>query len=165
MTIKEIFDNFSIGNELLERKGKILKDLHALISNERISDFKFVVDGTEFFVHKVLLAARSPVFMKMFTSNFQERTASEGTINDISKEAFQEFLRFIYTETVENIDQHVLELLAISDLYEVEDLKTICKAQLQTGLTEENAPFVFQYAHRYRCDDELKVAAFGLIQG
>jgi hypothetical protein len=47
----------------------------------------------------------------------------------------------------------------------VEDLKIICKAQLQTGLTEENAPFVFQYAHRYRCDDELKLTAFKLIQG
>ena len=111
------------------------------------------------------LPARSPVFMKMFTSNFQESTSTTGTINDVSKEAFQEFLRFLYTETLENIDLYVLELLAISDLYEVEDLKAICKAQLQTGLTEENAPFVFEYAHRYRCDNELKVAAFKLIQG
>lgn len=103
--------------------------------------------------------------MKMFTSNFQESTSTTGAINDISKEAFQEFLRFLYTETLENIDLYVLELLAISDLYEVNSLKAICKAQLQTGLTEENAPFVFQYAHRYRCDDDLKVASFKLIQG
>lgn len=103
--------------------------------------------------------------MKMFTSNFSESIATEGTINDISKEAFQEFLRFLYTETIEKIDLHVLELLAISDLYQVEDLKVICKAQLQIGLSEENAPFVFQYAHRYRCDDELKLAAFKLIRG
>ena len=103
--------------------------------------------------------------MKMFTSSFQESRSSEGTIKDISKEAFQEFLRFLYTETIQNIDQHVLELLAIADLYQVEDLKAICKAQLQTGLTEENAPFVFQYAHRYRCDDDLKEAAFKLIKG
>lgn len=114
---------------------------------------------------EIFSTARSPVFMKMFTSNFQESKSSEGTIKDISKEAFQEFIRFLYTETIENVDQHVLELLAIADLYEVEDLKAICKAQLQTGLTEENAPFVFQYAHRYRCDDELKEAAFRLIKG
>lgn len=103
--------------------------------------------------------------MKMFTSNFSESISTEGTINDISKEAFQEFLRFLYTETIDNIDLYVLELLAISDLYQVEDLKVICKAQLQTGLTEDNAPFVFEYAHRYRCDEELKMAAFKLIQG
>jgi hypothetical protein len=103
--------------------------------------------------------------MKMFTSNFAESTSNEGTINDISKEAFKEFLSFLYTETIEHIDLYVLELLAISDLYQVEDLKIICKAQLQTGLTEENAPFVFQYAHRYRCDDELKLTAFKLIKG
>lgn len=103
--------------------------------------------------------------MKMFTSSFNEGKSSQGTIKEISKEAFQEFLRFLYTETIEDIDVYVLELLAISDLYEVEDLKAICKAQLLTGLTEENAAFVFQYAHRYRCDDELKEASFKLIQG
>jgi BTB/POZ domain len=103
--------------------------------------------------------------MKMFTSSFQESKSTEGSINDISQEAFHEFLRYIYTETIENIDLYVLELLAISDLYEVEDLKAICKAQLQTSLTEENAPFVFQYAHRYRCDDDLKEASFKLIKG
>lgn len=56
VTIKEVFDNFSIGNELLETKGKILRDLHALVANEKISDFKFVVEGKEFFVHKALLS-------------------------------------------------------------------------------------------------------------
>jgi hypothetical protein len=101
----------------------------------------------------------------MFTGKFQESSSTEGSIKDISKEAFEEFLRYLYTETIENIDFHVLELLAIADLYEVDDLKAICKAQLQISLTEENAPFVFQYAHRYRCDNELKEAAFKLIKG
>jgi hypothetical protein len=54
--IKEVFDNFPIGNELLESKGKILKDFHSLIANQQISDFKFIVDEKEFHVHKVLLA-------------------------------------------------------------------------------------------------------------
>ncbi|KAG5679515.1 hypothetical protein PVAND_009078 [Polypedilum vanderplanki] len=163
-TIKEVFDNFPIGNELLNTKGKILKDFHSLISNQQISDFKFIVEDKEFYVHKVLLAARSPVFMKMFTSDFNESHSKEGRINDISKEAFQEFLRFLYTETIEDINLYVLDLLAIADLYEVEDLKAICMAQLLTELTEENAPHVFQYAHRYRCDNELKDAAFKLIK-
>jgi hypothetical protein len=100
----------------------------------------------------------------MFTSDFNESRSNEGRINDITKEAFQEFLRFLYTETIEDIDLYVLELLAIADLYEVEDLKAICKAQLLTGLTEENSTHVFQYAHRYRCDSELKEAAFKLIK-
>lgn len=40
----------------METKGKILRDLHSMVANEEISDFKFVVDGKEFFVHKALLA-------------------------------------------------------------------------------------------------------------
>lgn len=103
--------------------------------------------------------------MKMFTCDFQESKSSHGTISDCSKEAFREFLRFIYTETVENLETYVLELLAIADLYEIEDLKALCKAELLTGLTEDNAQYVFQYAHQYRCDDDLKDAAFKLIQG
>lgn len=56
MTIKEVFDNFSIGNELLDTKGKILRDLHSLVDNQQVSDFKFIVEGKEFHVHKALLA-------------------------------------------------------------------------------------------------------------
>jgi hypothetical protein len=37
-------------------KGKILRDLHGMIGNEKISDFKFIVEGEAFFVHKALLA-------------------------------------------------------------------------------------------------------------
>lgn len=65
VTIKEVFDNFSIGNELLDTKGKILRDFHSLISNQQISDFKFIVEGKEFYVHKVLLAGKCTLLDKL----------------------------------------------------------------------------------------------------
>lgn len=39
-----------------------------MVANEEISDFKFVVDGKEFFVHKALLAGEKKKIKKATTS-------------------------------------------------------------------------------------------------
>lgn len=161
---------------------EMAKDYSSLLNSQTLSDFKFKVDGVDFHVHKVILAgepnvrsfpdllnfisyvARSPVFMKMFTGDFQESKLDKGAISDISHKAFLDFLRFLYTNSVDDLKSYVLELLSISDLYEVEGLKKMCESQLMSGLNEENAPDIFQYAHRYRCDNKLKVTAFALIK-
>lgn len=100
----------------------------------------------------------------MFTGNFQENKTSTGKFPGMSHEAFLDFLHFIYTDSVRNIKAHIIELLEVSDLYEVEGLKKICEAQLLRGLSEENSGDIFQYAHRYRCQVNLKRAAFELIK-
>lgn len=100
----------------------------------------------------------------MFTSDFKEKQSNSAIVKNISPEAFLDFLYFLYTDTVKDLKSHVIELLAIADLYEVEDLKTICQKQMLNGLSDENAADIFQYAHRYRCEKNLKEAAFKIIK-
>lgn len=176
-----MFPSSDLGKNLLEQKGKIVKDLNAFIGEKNTSDFTYRVDDQDFYVHKMMLSgkkknhvrletpselsfltARSPVFFKMFATDY--KTSDKGIMNDISKDAFKEFLRFIYTGGVEKLKQHALELLKIADKYEVDDLKSICELHLMTNLTESDAVDLFTCAHKYRCNADLKKASFEFIK-
>lgn len=102
--------------------------------------------------------------MTMFSGEFQESKANAGKISNVSKEAFKDFLRYLYTDSVLEIKNLVIELLELADYYEVKGLKTLCEAELMSGLTEENSADIFLNAHLYRCEKPLKEAAFRYIK-
>lgn len=111
-----------------------------------------------------MLLARSSVFMTMFTGEFEEKKTSAGIIKNISHDAFSDFLRYLYSDSVNNLKSHVIELLAVAHMYEVQGLKKLCESELLRGLSEENSADIFQYAHLYQCDRSLKEASFNLIK-
>lgn len=164
VVVKE-FDCFSdLGSTILTRQDKILTDICSLYGDTQLSDFKFIVEGQEFHIHKNILAARSPVFHKMFTGNFQEKKGKTSEIFDASKEAFSELMRFIYVGKIRDLEKHVEELLGLADRYEVSDLQKVCELKLMANLKDENAESIFQLAHRHQCNKELKEASFEMLQ-
>ena len=100
----------------------------------------------------------------MISGDFQEKAENQAKLNQFSPESFLDFLHFLYTDSVKDIDAHVIELLEMSHLYQVEGLRSICEMTLLAGLTEENASDVFQYAHLYDCTASLKKASFAMIK-
>lgn len=99
----------------------------------------------------------------MFTTDF--KNSSEGIISsDISKEAFEHFIRFIYTGEAASIAKYSQELLKIAHKYEMQDLKAACERQLIANLTEDTAAALFQSAHQFNCNDDLKEASFDFIR-
>lgn len=162
--VKE-FDCFpEIASSILTRQDKILHDIGSLHLDENLSDFKFTVDGAEFPIHKNILAARSPVFCKMFTGDFTEKNGSEREILDVSKEVFAELIRFMYTGEIEDLEGNVNELLCIADRYEVLDLQKMCELKLMSKLNDDNAEDVFQLAHSHNCNNEMKKVSFQMLQ-
>jgi transcriptional regulator with PAS, ATPase and Fis domain len=113
-----------------------------------------------FFDYSTSSLARSSEFRKLFIENANE---SKLPIADISKEAFNELLRFLYCGNIENLAGIALELLKVADRFGVSSLKKICESQLFVELAQENASEVFQLAHRLSAES-LKRAAFGIVQ-
>ena len=62
-----------------------------LLENEEGSDIIFNVSGEQFFAHKIVLAARSPIFQSDFFTEFGDpvETPSEITITDIDPKVFK----------------------------------------------------------------------------
>lgn len=97
----------------------------------------------------------------MFSTDFKEST--EGQINDVSEEGFEEFLRFIYTGEMKNFENYAKELLELAFKFKVEDLKIVCEKYLLKTLNEKDAVGTYHTAHNY-CLDDLKKAAFQHIK-
>lgn len=55
----------------------------------------------------------------MFTGQFKESTASTVTIEGVSKQAFSRFLDFLYSEETVDWEGYELELLDLSERYQV----------------------------------------------
>lgn len=112
-------------------------------------DVQLRVDGYDFPAHRAVLSATSSVFMvsiatavfknkrnfsldrfqalclflplfqAMFTGEFKEKTADSVIIEGVSKEAFGRFLDFLYTEDIASWEGCELELLDLSERYQV----------------------------------------------
>jgi len=65
----------------LKRESNLPDDIQKLFNDETFSDVTLAVDQATFKVHRAILAARSPVFKRMFSNEMKEK--NEGIV-DIS---------------------------------------------------------------------------------
>ena len=75
-------------------------DLGRLFVDGHLSDVVLRVRDQKFPVHRAILAARSPVFRAMFTSDMKESVAEEISFEDMEPDVMKELLRCVYTDQV-----------------------------------------------------------------
>ncbi|KAK3751856.1 hypothetical protein QZH41_009661, partial [Actinostola sp. cb2023] len=117
---------------------KLSTDMEKLLNNGTFSDTVLVVDGREFYAHKAILAARSPVFNAMFEHEMTESRKGRVEISDIDPDVFSEMLKFVYTGNTPQIQGMAEDLLAAADKYDLERLKVMCEEALCNNLTVDN---------------------------
>ena len=82
------------------------------------------------YAHKAILAARSPVFTKMFSHDTQESITNTIKLSDIEPEVLKELLTYIYTNESPNIRTHAASLLIHAQKYQLDHLKALCERRL-----------------------------------
>ncbi|CAL9062368.1 unnamed protein product [Musa banksii] len=89
--------------------------------------------------HRAVLAARSPVFRSMFSHDLREKELSTVDISDMSFEACQAFLNYIYGNfQPEEFLRHRVALLGAADKYDIADLKEACHESLLEDIDAVN---------------------------
>lgn len=131
----------------------VSEDIQELFETKNYSDFELVVDGRTIKVHKSILAARSSVFAALLPD-----ATSTMDINGLSYDVVEEFLRFIYTGQVKNIDSISKELLLASIKYEMSGLKTLCCKNIVSKLDVVNAADFLKFTHEEDLEDLKDVA-------
>ncbi|XP_064490387.1 speckle-type POZ protein B-like isoform X2 [Ornithodoros turicata] len=134
-------------------------DLRELVDDPFLSDLTFVVKGTEFKAHKIILAARSPVFAAMIRHSVDKKTV----ITDISPDVFREILHFIYTGSAPNVENVADRLLVAADKYLMEDLRTRCEVSLFAQITTDNASDMLLLAHHHGAGRCFETAVIDFI--
>ena len=115
-----------------------------------------------FHAHKIVLAARSPVFMAEFFGDMKEKASLCVEINDMEMEVFRAMLHFVYTDTAPELDQEgeqatlmAQHLLEAADRYGLERLKRICVEKVYTDISVDTVATTLALAEQHGCS-ELK---------
>ena len=106
-----------------ETKGA-LKCLLCMLDDGLHTDVTINTANGSVRAHRVVLAARSPVFESMFLHDLKEKESSIINIEDISMEACMALLSYIYGGIKhEDFWNHRIALLRVADKYDIGDLK------------------------------------------
>ena len=129
-----------------------------LLQTAEGADVAFKVQEETFRAHRVVLAARSPVFEAELYGPLREKSDGEAVIpvEDVHPDAFRALLHFIYTDSLpgdgEGCDAATLQhLLVAADRYGVDRLKHICEGKLRASADEKTVASMLAIAERHNC--------------
>lgn len=142
-----------------------------LLDNAESSDITFDVAGEKFPAHKLVLAARSPIFRSKFFDELEE-DKQEIIISDLEPKVFKAMLHFIYRDTLtEDVDVDVAtpssscmssvsdtltaKLLAAADRYGLERLRLMCGSHLCKDISVNSVAKILALADEHHAT-ELK---------
>lgn len=119
------------------------------LENHLLGEISIVVGDKIFLAHKYVLASKSDVFKAMFLCNMKESQEGLLKIDDFSAEAIEEFLKYIYTNKLENLPILSTELYKLGHKYEISCLKWKCLEFLVFDLDSEVALDLYKLASFY----------------
>lgn len=116
-------------------------------------------EGIKFEVHKAVLAAESTVFCSMFSNDMQEKKSGIVKLDEGHK-VLKEMLRFIYTHReIIGLSELAEPLLVAANKYLLDDLKSICAAEILDQIQVDNAVRFLIFANAHNCSDIEDYAA------
>ncbi|CAN7137971.1 unnamed protein product [Brassica rapa subsp. narinosa] len=148
--------------------GQGLKDL---LDSELGCDIAFQVGDETYKAHKLILAARSPVFRAQFYGPVGNNSVDRVVIEDMEPSIFKAMLSFIYTDVLPDVHEitgststasftnMIQHLLAAADLYDLGRLKILCEAFLCEELNVDNVATTLALADQHQF---LQLKAFCL---
>ncbi|RCV12154.1 hypothetical protein SETIT_2G246800v2 [Setaria italica] len=130
-----------------------------MLNNGIFSDILVIADGGSLKAHRAVLAARSPVFMCMFSIDLEEKEQCIVDISDMSLEACRAFIRYIYGSI------HRSELLSAGDKYDIVELKNnMCEISMVDDADNDNVLERLQMAHLYGLSTLKKTCMWLLVE-
>ena len=123
-----------------------------------VSDVILVVEDQKFHVHRSTLAMWSPLFEKMFTSEFQEKNLNEIPLPGKKAREIKELLLKIYL-TVSETNKNVYFLVKLADEYQMEVISQRCEEFLVEKVSRRSKTRCLDYvefAKTYKLEKLLK---------
>jgi len=128
--------------------AKLLSD-----TTHKHSDVQLEVGGKIFHCHKLILAMKSPYFeQKLYPSSPSSSSAAAAADNqkiyDISADAFDKVLQFMYTGETELSDENVELILKAADLMQLTELTQFCVDYLTDRVTPDTCTYYWKVAEQ-----------------
>jgi speckle-type POZ protein len=132
-----------------------------LLSSGVDADVTFQVSHETFAAHRIVLGARSSVFMAELFGQMKEKGTSHIRIDNMEPRVFKAMLHFIYTDSLPEMDKgdtYVMaqHLLVAADIYSLERLKLICEHKLCDCINTSMVTTTLVLAEQHGCFKFLK---------
>ncbi|GMI64282.1 BTB-POZ AND MATH DOMAIN 2, BTB-POZ and MATH domain 2 [Hibiscus trionum] len=134
-----------------------------LLESGKGADVQFEVDGEIFAAHKVVLAARSPVFRAQLFGPLKDQNTQCIRVEDVEAPVFKALLHFIYWDTLPDMEELVgstskwastlvaQHLLAAADRYSLERMRLLCEAKLSEDVAINTVATTLALAEQHNC--------------
>ncbi|XP_065863452.1 BTB/POZ and MATH domain-containing protein 2-like isoform X1 [Euphorbia lathyris] len=134
-----------------------------LLESRKGSDVNFEVDEEIFSAHKLVLAARSPVFRAQLFGPMKDQNTRCIRVEDMEAPVFKGLLHFIYWDALPNMEELVglsskwastlmaQHLLAAADRYGLERLRLLCEAKLYEDVAINTVATTLALAEQHQC--------------
>ncbi|CAJ2633181.1 unnamed protein product [Trifolium pratense] len=134
-----------------------------LLESGKGSDVSFEVDGEVFTAHKLVLAARSPVFRAQLFGPMKDHNTKCIKVEDMEAPVFKALLHFMYWDSLPDMQEltgmntkwattlMAQHLLAAADRYALERLRLICEAGLCEDVAINTVATTLALAEQHHC--------------
>lgn len=131
--------------------------LDQLVGNKLHSDLEFLIEDDNFEIpaHKLIVAAASPVFDRMIYGTETFSPTDVVKVDGISKDAFFQILRFIYTDKISINEGNVFEILYKSNYYGLQDIEAGCLDFLDKCLNVFTVVWIYHHLFHLYSKSEL----------
>ena len=131
------------------RCNQVLNEMHRFYQDERWVDVVLNVEDASFPSHRLVLAASSLYFERMFTNGMCEETATEITLNQVTSSAIKRLLEFAYTSKLDISTNVVLEIFEAADMLQFTSARKFCEEFLLQQIQESNCLAFMVYADAF----------------
>ncbi|KAK5983516.1 BTB domain-containing protein [Trichostrongylus colubriformis] len=134
-----------------EQPATIMSHLDQFRRNENMCDVVLEVDGQSLAAHRFVLAAAIPYFRAMFGYDVVEAKMDRIILNDISFEALDALVNFVYTSEISINSDNVQSLLFAASILQMDSVCYACQRFMTQLLTTKNCLLIRQFAEQHNC--------------
>ena len=136
-----------------QHRQELLERLDILRNNDSFCDVTIAVKDKEFKAHRAVLAAASPFFLTLLTSNMKESNEQmiKVELEEATETVMEDALKYLYTGNVTVVEERAHNLIATANFLLLPSLKTMTGNVLKETVSTENCVFNYYFADKYEC--------------
>ena len=140
----------------------VIDGYHELWKDGILCDTELLVGDQAFQVHRSFLAAGSPFFRVMFTTDFKEQQQSQVELKGISPESFDLLLNFAYTSRIEICFDNLVDILTTASYLQFDEVISFCEIFMLREMRPDKCIHFLQLATLYnlkKCKKKIEKIA------
>ena len=131
------------------RSNQVLNEMHRFYQGEKWVDVVLCVESCKFPTHRLVLAASSMYFERMFTNGMCEEKKTEITLNQVTACAIKKLLEFSYTSKLDINNASVLEVFEAADMLQFSSARAFSESFLLDQIEKSNCLCFMVYADAF----------------